>query len=152
MAQNALEWSAYDRKEKRHRPDWYWATAIIALAIIVASVILHNVLFAVFILIATLVLFLRTLQKPEPIHFALTTKGLHTGKQFTPFGAFHSFCIEEEPEPKLLLKSTQFLSPLLVIPLGSASPEAVREHIGSYVVEEEMHEPLSRKVMEFLGF
>ncbi|MDO8564673.1 MAG: hypothetical protein Q7R88_01625 [bacterium] len=147
-----LEWNAHERKEQAHSPDWYWAAAIIAVAIIVASVILHNLLFAVFILISTLVLFLHTSQKPRPVRFELTNKGLHIGKQFTPFTTLESFCVEETGEPKLLLKSKNMLSPLLIIPLESMNSDTVREYVAAYLYEEELHEPFSRKVMEFFGF
>ena len=149
---NKLEWNALPRKEQTHSPDWYWAVSIIAVAIIVASVILHNVLFAIFILVSTLVLFLHSFQKPKVERFELTVKGLHRGREFTPFSSLQSFFVEEEPEPKLLLKSKQMLTPLLVIPLGSINPDTVREHVGQYLYEETLEEPFSRKFMEMLGF
>lgn len=60
-----IEWQAYNREAQAHGPDWYWAVGIIALSIVVTAVILDNVLFAVLILISTVVLFLRTLQAPR---------------------------------------------------------------------------------------
>lgn len=153
MSQN-LEWHAYDRVQQPHSPDWYWAVGIIALSLAVTAVILDNTLFAVLVVLSAIVLFLRTLQKPVLVRYELTSRGLWTNKEFQPFSAFESFWVEEEnmPQPKLILKSKGLFSPLSVIPLESMSPEAVKDALAASVSEVEQHEPLSKRIMEYLGF
>lgn len=153
MTTNPLEWKAYDRLPRTHTPDWYWAVGIIALSIVIAAIILDNILFAVLIFISTIVLFLRTLQKPRQTEYALTAKGVWVGKEFTPYQTLESFWVEEAyGDRKLLIKAKSIASPLMSIPLGEESPDAVGEYLAGYLPEEEHHEPLSKKIMEFLGF
>ena len=42
--------------------------------------------------------------------------------------------------------------PYIIIPLGDADPETVRNFLLEYLNEEEHSEPLSHKLMEYLGF
>ncbi len=149
-----IEWQSYDRAEQRHSPDWYWAVGIIALSLAVTAVIFNNILFAILVFVSTVALFLRTLQKPQLLRYELTNRGLRTNKNFQPFTVFDSFWVEEdtEPQPKLLMKSRAMLTPLLSATLEGVTPEAIRELLSEYLPEVEQHEPLSKRVMEYLGF
>jgi hypothetical protein len=62
--------------------------------------------------------------------------------------------VEEDTEPrsKLLMKSKGMLTPLLVATLEGVPPESVRELLSEYLPEAELHEPLSMRIMEYLGF
>lgn len=150
---SSLEWKTYERINREHAPDWYWAVSIIALSIVITSIILDNVLFAVFIFVSTIVLFLRTLQKPRAEQYELTARGIKIGKEFVPYNSLESFWVEEEcGEPKIIIKQQALIALFLIIPLGDMDPSAVREHLNLHLAEVEHHEPLSKKIMEFLGF
>lgn len=153
MASPSIIWDAPDKFTEPHGPDWYWAVGIIALSIMATSIILRNILFAVFIVLATIVLFLRSLQKPRLVHYELTTRGLRTDKSFESYSQFQSFWVDDnERLPKLLLTGKSFLTPLSVIPLVEVDPDDVREFLLEFVPEVETHEPISRLIMEYLGF
>ena len=153
MKKTAFEWRAMERREHDHAPDWYLAVGIIALSIAITAVILHNILFAVLVAISVGVFFLRTLQKPREVAYALTTRGLHLGKEFSPYSALESFWIDEgETETTLIIKPKALISPLFIIPLHDIDLDALREHLAEVLIETELHEPLSKKIMEFLGF
>ncbi len=153
MKNATVEWSAEERKERNHAPDWYFAVGIIALSIAATAALLHNILFAVLIIVSAIALFLRTLQKPRTITYALTEKGLHIDKEFTPYAALESFWIDErEGESKLIIKPIALISPLFIIPLDGVDRGNLREILSEKLPETELHEPLSKKIMEFLGF
>ncbi|MEK7170236.1 MAG: hypothetical protein AAB767_03035 [Patescibacteria group bacterium] len=152
MASPKIEWQAYDRLEQHHRPDWYWAVGIIALSITVTSVLLNNVLFAVLVVISTIALFLRTLQKPQLVCYELTSRGLWAGKEFSPFSSFESFWVTENEPAKLIIKSKGIIIPLSVIPLADNDPQTIRDFLQDYLPEVEHQEPLSKHIMEYLGF
>ncbi len=148
-----LHWEAHTRQPRKRSPDWYWAVAIIALSIIITSIILDNILFAVFILISTITLSLGNRIKPPLIAFRLTERGIREGRIAYPWNVLESFWVEEEyGEPRIIVKSQKMLSPYLIIPLADTNPETVRKFLLQYLPEEELHEPLSRKIMEYLGF
>jgi len=148
-----IEWEAFNRSEQSHSPDWYWAVAIIALSITVTAILLGNALFAVLVVISTIALFLRSLQKPQVTRYELTNRGLWVNKEFQPFTTFDSFWVTELSfQPKLILKSKGLMSPLLVISLETTDPDRVREFLQEFLLETEHHEPLSKRIMEYLGF
>ena len=97
-------------------------------------------------------MFLRTLQKPRLERYFLTAKGIWVGKEFIPYASLESFWVEANNDPKLIIKSKKIFAPFAILPLGDTDPEAVREYVAAYLTEVEHHEPLSKKVMEFLGF
>lgn len=148
-----IEWNAQERKAEGHSPDWYVAAGIIALSIATTAVILHNYLFAVLVAISTVALFLRTLQKPRTFSYALTSKGLWVNKEFHAFKTLDAFWVDENDDPPLLLvKSKAFVMPLLSIRLDGLDHEALRAYLVTVLPETELHEPFSKKIMEFLGF
>ena len=152
-SKDKIEWTGLERRTFGHTPDWYWAVGIIAASIATTSYILDNVLFAVFVVIAVTALFLRTLQKPRMHSYALTSKGLWINREFYSFKTIDSFWIDETASPPtLLLKSRELLVPLLVLPLEDIDHEALRAYLIMILPEIELHEPFSKKLMEFLGF
>lgn len=148
-----IQWETFERMPRKRSHDWYWAVSIIALSIAVTAIILDNLLFALFILISTVALFLGSRREPPLLSIRLTERGIREGRIIYPWSALESFWVEEEyGEPKLIVKSNAMLSPYLIIPLAETDPDTVREFLRQYLPEEEHHEPLSRKIMEFLGF
>lgn len=148
-----IQWETHERVPRKRSPDWYWAVGIIALSIAVTAIILDNLLFAIFILSSTIALFIGSRREPPLLSIRLTAKGIREGRITYPWSALESFWVEEDyGEPKLIVKSHAILSPFLIIPLAETNPDSVREFLRQYLPEEEHHEPLSRKIMEFLGF
>lgn len=148
-----IQWETRERAHRKRSPDWYWAVAIIALSIIITSIILDNLLFALFILISAVTLFLGSRREPPLLSIRLTERGIREGRVAYPWSTLESFWVEEDyGEPKLIVKSHAMLSPYLIMPLAETDPERVREFLRQYLPEEEHHEPLSRKIMGFLGF
>jgi hypothetical protein len=142
-----------ERRAIHHAPDWYWAVGIIAVSIAATAYILDNILFAVFIVISTIVLFLRTLQKPREMTYSITQKGIWINKEFHGFRTLESFWIDDQEDPPLLLlKSKTLLMPLLSIPLEDVDHEALQAYLVLVLPEVEMHEPFSKRIMEYLGF
>lgn len=152
MAFSKLTWQSYDRIQQQHSPDWYWAVGIIALSITVTAVILNNILFAILVVISTVVLFLYTIQHPRLVTYELTNRGLWTNKEFQSFSFFESFCVTDEDPAKLIIKSKGLITPLLIIQLEAIDSQTVREFLQNYLPEAELREPVSKRIMEFLGF
>ncbi len=151
-----LSWHA---REYHHEPksiDWFWAVGIIALCVAITSVIYGDILFAILILIGSGALVIYAVREPEVVYFELNEKGVLIDRKLYPYATLESFWVEihnnVHPHPKLLIKSQKISMPLIAIPVDEVHPDDVRRFLLDYLPEEEHFEPLSQKVMEYLGF
>ena len=152
--ENKISWKALEYKRKEKTADWYWAVILIEIAMIVASFIVHNVLFAILIIISTAILMSFSIIAPKTIQININQKGIVVGKEMYPFATLEAFWVEnsDEDNQKILLKSKKLIMPLIAIPIEEHHHLDIREFLLQYLPEEEMHEPLSQKIMEKLGF
>jgi hypothetical protein len=151
--EGTLRWEAYEHEHIERGSDWYWALGIIAACAAVTSIIFGNFLFALLILVAAFTIGIIARQPPELHEFELNEKGIRIGKNFHPFDTVVSFWVDDElEEPLLLVDTTTFMSPNLVIPIGDIEPETIRAHLRDRVEEIPMKEPLAHKILEFFGF
>jgi hypothetical protein len=149
----SLHWSAYEHEHIERGSDWFWALGVIAACAAITSVLFSNVLFAILVLIAATTIGLIARHPPEKHEFEISEKGIRTGHVTHPYENILSFWVETEVgEPTLLVDTTTFMSPNLVIPLGEMDPESVRSFLQERVDEVPMKEPLAHKVLEFFGF
>lgn len=153
MEEFKIKWRAHEYEHEEKTSDWYWAVGIIAIAIAITAVILGNVLFAIFILIGSFSLALHSSKEPRLVEFSVNKKGVSIGNKIYLYSSLDSFWIEEdEIPPKIIIKSKKLIMPFLVIPIEGANPGDIREFLANFLEEEEMREPISHKLMEYLGF
>ncbi|MCU0660153.1 MAG: hypothetical protein MUD00_00870 [Candidatus Pacebacteria bacterium] len=148
-----LEWSAPEYREKNRSVDWFWALGVIAVASAVTAIIYKNYLFAIFIILAALVLGFLAVRSPETILFKITAKDVELGREKYPYARLKSFFIlEKEAESILFVMSNRSVVPLISVPLGDTDPVRVREVLSVYLPEEHRDEPTAHKIMDYLGF
>lgn len=149
-----LAWSAPEYREKDRSVDWFWALGVIAVSSAVAAIIYKNYLFAVFIILAAVVLGFLAVRTPETISFKITAKDVEFGREKYPYQRLKSFFILEKDnnESILLVMSNRSVVPLITVPLGDTDPARVREVLSVYLPEEHTEEPTAHKIMEYLGF
>jgi hypothetical protein len=148
-----LRWSAYEHEHIERTSDWFWALGIIAVSAALTSILFGNVLFALLIVVAATVLSLIAQKKPELHEFELSDRGIRISGTLHSYTEIISFWVETEgKEPLLLVDTTKFMAPNLIIPLGDMEPEDVRAFLLERVDEVPMREPLSHKILEFFGF
>ncbi len=148
-----IRWSAYEHDHIDRGSDWFWALGITATATAVTSVLFGNILFAILILVAATTLGLLAKQHPPIVEFELSGDGVRVGEVLHSYGEIISFWVDDVTDntPTLLIDTTKFMSPNLVIPLGDADPSLVRALLSEYVPEIPMKEPLAHKILEFFG-
>ncbi len=148
-----LTWSAPEYTHSEKSVDWFWGLGLGALSIAVISIIFDNVLFAILISIAGFAVALLSIRKPREIKFELGKKGLKTGTTFYAWNRLESFWLEEETDPpKIILISTKFFSPHIVIPLYDVDPRTVHDILLAHLPEVEHHESIIDLISERLGF
>ena len=153
MASPALRWSAYEHDHIERGSDWFWALGIVAISIAITAIILHNVLFGILVIIAAVTLGLIAQTPPELAEIELSERGIRIDGTLHRFDHIISFWVEDEHDdrPLLLVDTTKFLSPNLIIPIEEIDPSLVREFMREYANEKLMHEPVGHKILEFLG-
>jgi hypothetical protein len=151
-----VRWSGFEFEYKEKTADWFWAVGIIVVALAAIAIIYDNALFGVLILIAGAMLLLMAKKEPRLLDYELTDKGLMIDGALLPYTGFKSFWVVQSKysSPKLLLRTGKWTNPLLMIPIETdyINDDKVQEFLLNYLPEEEMHESLSLKFMEFLGF
>lgn len=151
--QEEIRWHAPEFITYEKGTDWYWAVGVIAITLAVAAIIFGNILFALVIIIGAVALSMQASRDPEIREFVVTDRGVQVDDTLYPYSSLVSFWVENNPyEQKLLLQSEKMWMPYIVAPIAEVDPEEVRNFIIQYLPEEEHQEPLSQKIMEYLGF
>ena len=135
--------------------DWFWVLGIVAISSAVTAIVFENILFALFILIGAFTIALFATKTPHLIHFEINKRGIGIDNILYPFGTLESFCIDEDEHGHnaLILKSQRIVMPYIVIPLGkTVELENVRNLLLTKLEEEELHEPVSHRILELFGF
>ncbi len=149
-----ISWKALEYEEKERSNDWFWAVGIIALSIAVGSIIYKNYLFAIFIVLAAVTLVMYHFRKPKEYEIEISKKGIKIGNEFHPYKELKSFWIDtaDENHKKLILNSSKVFMPIIVLPMQNDLENDLRQTLPTYLKEEETTEPISHKIMEYLGF
>ena len=148
-----LQWMAYEHEHIERGSDWFVALGVIAVSAALMSILFGNVLFALLIIVASFTIGLIARTPPEMHEFEISEKGIRTGKNFHPYDSIISFWVDEELEkPLLLVDTTTFMTPNLIIPIDDMHPDDIRAYLRHFAEEVPMKEPLAHKILEFFGF
>ncbi|MES2315194.1 MAG: hypothetical protein V4486_00445 [Patescibacteria group bacterium] len=148
-----LQWSALEYEEKDRSNDWFWALGVIIFAAAITSIIYSNYFFAVLVILGGVLLGFFAIKKPDTVFYELNEKGLKMGTHLYPYETISTFWVRKEIDPKLFIKSSRFFMPIISVPIHPESAEQIREvFVSKNIIEEEMKEPTSEKIIDSLGF
>ncbi len=151
-----LSWSAFEYKQKVHTVDWYWTVGLITVVVVVACIFFKNYLFAFLLLMGIGTLTYLSFRAPEEVSIVIDDKGIRVRNNLFTYRNLKGFWIEEEAQENgdrhLLILTSRTYSPLLALPLGDVAPETIRQALLPHLKEQEMHESVSHKFLEILGF
>jgi len=150
-------WSVPTHRHTEKNADWYWAVGIATLSIAVTAIILENYFFAILIIIASVTLSLFGSKPPRIIDVGVDDTGILIDDLFYPFQNLEAFWIDEEEKwgnSLLILRSNRPLSPLISVWIDEETIDIdeLRDHLQHFLEAEEMKEPISQRVMEWIGF
>jgi hypothetical protein len=152
-SQGTLRWSAYEHEHIERGSDWFWALGVIAVSAALTAILFGNFLFALVVILAATTIGLIARKPPELHEFEISEKGIRIGQAFHPYDPVISFWVDEELEkPLLLVDTTTFMSPNLIIPIDDIHPDDIREAMRPHAEEVPMKEPTAHKILEFFGF
>ncbi|MFZ3016053.1 MAG: hypothetical protein WA101_03630 [Minisyncoccia bacterium] len=148
-----INWSALEYEEKERSTDWFWALGVIVVAVSITTIIYGNYFFAILIIISGVLLGFFAIKKPEMIYYELNAKGLVIKNRLFPFENIKAFWIQVGQRPTLFIKSERLFIPIISMPIKNDLGEEIRSVMLAHnVLEEEMKENPSEKIMESLGF
>lgn len=153
--ERSIQWEGFEHQHVERGSDWFWALGIVTISTALTAIVLGNILFALLIVVAGSTLGLLAKKPPRIATFELTDRGLHINETLYPYSIIHGFWIDEHAEAgtTLLVDTSRLFAPHLVIPIADINPQSIREHLLAYdIAEIELSEPLSHKLLEFIGF
>lgn len=148
-----LVWTAREHEPSDRDRSWYVALAITAVSLALVSMLLNNFFFSILIVVAALTLALHAQGEPPFTEFKITRRGIGVGQHLHLYEECIAFWVEDQnvDPPLLLVDTTQWLSPNLVIPLVGIDPTTVRSVLAQKMEERPMKEPLAHKILESFG-
>ncbi|MDD5341376.1 MAG: hypothetical protein PHC97_02980 [Patescibacteria group bacterium] len=116
---------------------WYLLTIVIGLVLIIYSIFTANFLFALIIILAGFIVFLKSYKQPVDLLFQITESGLVLGNQFFDYDRIKNFYfIYDPPVVKKLFFNLKGLAPTVSIQLNDKNPLLVRERLLKYLKED----------------
>ena len=151
---NKILWQAPEHEFFTKGPIWDFTSVLIAALLIFISLWQGNFLFAVFIVIAELVLFFTADNESPNFSFRLEKNNLFINEKFYSLGQFKTFSILEREGDlsDLEFQKSNNLSFSLKIPVKSSDIEKVRSFLHNYLDEVEHNESLIEAISRFIGF
>src|SRR3989344_6232643 len=149
----SIRWQAQEHEHIERGRDWFLALGIAAACVAAISILFNNVLFAILILVGAGVLALLARTPPTLVEFELSDRGIRVGDVMHRYEEVISFWVEEHDAnpPILLVDTTKWLSPNIVMPIESVDPKEVRAYLLERADEVPMKESAAHKILEFFG-
>jgi hypothetical protein len=149
-----ISWRIEEYVHREKGPDWFWALGVIAIAGAAIAVLSHNVLFAIFIILAAIILGIYAARPPEIIEIAISDAGIKVKNYFYPFEKIKGFAVEEHALGNhLLIESDRAIAPLISIPMPiTLDTEGLTGLLKTKIEEKPLKEPVSHRLMEHMGF
>jgi hypothetical protein len=106
------------------------------------------------LILAAVLLLVYSVRKPEIVNFEVSDKDLKIKDEVYLYSDMVNFWIDKKhPHKRLLINTNKLLAPLVDIPLpDEVNEEAIKNLLSEKVKEEEIKEPVSHRIMEYLGF
>ncbi len=132
-----FEWKIPEYIQPKRTKRWYILMLVLAIALIIYSIITANFLFALIVIIAIFIVFLRAYAQPQELKFKITDEGILVGGKFYEYNQMKNFyIIYSPPVVKKIFFSLKGLSPDLSIPLNDMNPLIIRKKLLGYIDED----------------
>src|SRR4030042_157887 len=153
-----ISWQAPEFEYQRKDLSWYWLSLIFAIVLIALSIWQKNFLFAVFVVLAWLVIVYSTRRPPTVWNFSIDERGVQidlpngdpSSIKFYPFEEINGFDLHEGQN--LVLKLKKKLSPYLKINFPAEQEEKIKNFLQKYIPEEEYASSLADSFSKLIKF
>ncbi|MDP2741605.1 MAG: hypothetical protein Q8O66_02900 [bacterium] len=156
MEKFTIEWQAHEFNYREKSVSWYWLSIIASVAILSVAVWQKNFLFAIFVVIAEILVLVWAQKKPRIVDFRIDEKGLTVdGKKFYPYSSIGAFGIKEdvgEGWSELAFRFSHGLRPLLKIRIPSERVAETERVLKTIVEKTEFEDSLLDSIEKLTGF
>jgi len=123
-------------------PGWYLLAGLIVLGLIIYAVLTRNFLFAVIILVTSVIVVFNAYDVPRTVNFAIMSRGVKIDNLFYEWSLFSDFWIVYKP-PRVKTLYFRFKSnirPDIPVPLADENPLPIRQTLTGYLREDTTRE------------
>jgi len=157
MAKSEIQWSAPEFHYYHKTSTWYWAMGGIALVIVGISLIQQNFLFALFVVVAAVLIVVWAGRSPKTVDFKLVEEGLLLNNKLAyPFEKLEGFAIigtPEDPElSELVLRTKSNVHHWVKVIIATQRKDEVYEFLNDYLPELEYEESFIDHIGRILRF
>lgn len=150
--EHKITWRAPEYVFQEKGSDWYWILGIIVATLAILALLMNNVLFMVFTLLAGITLALYGSRKPEIYDFEVNTKGVRVNNKLFPYFTLDYFWIDESgPQTVLILESKHAMMQHIIIPIEGVRSDELRMFLEAFLPEEYIERSWPHQLMERLG-
>lgn len=151
-----IKWSVQEFEYFEKGISWYWLTIIVGVVLIFLALLQKNFLFAIFVVIAELLVLNWGSYYPKAIEIKLNNKGLEINrKKFYPYDGLKGFAVNPTYSPSLFevfFFVKQKLTQEVKVLARSEDIEDIQEFLRNYLPETEHDESLIDHIARILKF
>ena len=156
MEELKIEWSAPEFEYREKDVSWYWLSIIVAVIILSAAVWQKNFIFAIFVVMAEILMLVWAGRKPRDISFSLNEKGLTIlGNKFYPYSAIENFSVIEgrsEDYYDISMKLRHGFSQRVIVKTPAKDLAKIESAISRYVEKVEHEDSFLDSLERLIGF
>jgi len=154
MANNLLQWTAYEFEHREKNSAWYATFIVVVLLFIGYELIQKDYFAALTFFIIGLVAFAFARMTPREITVLISDKGINVGNFHVPFVNVKKFWIVDHLHAKALhLETTAYLNRFMVIQLGDTDSDQVRSVLIKHIPEDRPNrESVAQRIARRLHF
>jgi len=145
----SIEWQAPEFDYYKKDVSWYWLVIIVSIIVALIALWQKNLLFAIFIAVASIMIVVWGRRKPRIIEYRLNSDGLQISGKLYDLKSFDGFYIDDE---KLVLKHKARFRTYFKIQIDIEKKEAIENRLQHILPEIEYSESLIEAVSQWLGF
>ncbi len=148
-----ISWEIPEYKKHDRSKNWYILSGIVAVVFLLYALFYQNFLFAIFIVIVSIVLILNDGKEPMRVKVAITDNGVKIGKNFYEFDDFKNFSIVYKPDQNiknLYFEFDNYIKQRLSLNLEDVNPIKIKELLSPILKEDTDRKdpPLSEKLAD----
>lgn len=145
-----FEWTVAEYEHYERPKRWYIIVGTIACLLMFFGIFTNNFLFTLIILLASIIVYLQSVQAPINVPVAIGERGIIIGRRFYTYDEFTEFFIIFVPDQvkTLYLETKSITHPRLQLEIEDIDAVALRETLLRYIPEnfEKEEEPMSEQM------